>query len=201
MRRSWRRVGAVTLLAAALGFALWWPGKSLRLKEAGLRRAAGEVQLAIERFGVDHAGTYPGGLRDLLEQGYLARWPQNPFGPGALIPLQPGDPWQPGGIVYIAWGPVIATAEAKPHQVQAEEQVPSGNIYPTEIDQYMLIAYSPRRHPQRVASMAAAKVQYEQAMRQLALGQNPGAIPLYSEGIDWLHAELVLTAGEGLPFE
>jgi hypothetical protein len=100
--------------------------------------------------------------------------------------------------VYVAWGPVVAVQqEGKARWILPGEPPPASTILPTEIDQYMLAAYSPLCHPAQSERMAGVKAQYEAAMRQMALGEEPASLPLYAPGIDWEHAEVVLTAGEG----
>lgn len=69
-----------------------------------VREAAYSVQLAVERYGVDHDGVYPPDLQAVVDEGYIY-WPLDPYyGSSPEIPLrvQPTTPGHfiPGGVIY-----------------------------------------------------------------------------------------------------
>jgi hypothetical protein len=195
------RLWLVPLVAAfaALLAALEWDEYRERPYRK-LREALHSIQLEVERFAVDQQGSYPNSLEALVARGKL-NLPDNPFGAGKLEILKPGDPWEPGGIVYAGSGPIIAVAQMDGKQTMmgggfSPYEPEPGVIIPTEVDQYLLIVYSPRHHPRRKHSMEEVGQGYAVAREKFEKGVDVGSFPMYAEGIDWDHVELMLTSGE-----
>src|SRR5687768_7388959 len=92
-----------------------------------LRAAVHKLQLQIERFAVDNQGSYPPDLETLLRVEKI-RLPDNPFRDGKLKILKPEEPWEPGGIVYVGWGPIVAIGDP----------LEPNPILPTDTDMYIL---------------------------------------------------------------
>jgi hypothetical protein len=149
-----------------------------------LRDGLGELQRQIEAYAVDTEGSYPPDLARFIELHKIAL-PQNPYGAGPIKLLKPGDPWEPGGIVYVPFGPIIAVGS----------NAPPNPIIPTDTDDYILVAYSPRSNKRRAAAMEEARVEYQKAMKDMDSHETT-SYPLYAEGIDWEHVDVMLTAGE-----
>ncbi|MDQ3024836.1 MAG: hypothetical protein M3R04_10765 [bacterium] len=170
-RKHLRQLLLAGALLALLGASLhFWSERERPYSE--LREAVGNLQLEIERFAVEREGSYPPELARFIEIRGI-KMPDNPFGPGKMKILKPGDPWEPGGIVYVGWGPVVALGEST-------GSMPP--IIPTDIDQYLLIGYSPRRHRDR---------------RPPEISLNGCTIrPIPLPNVDWEHVEIMLTAGE-----
>jgi hypothetical protein len=126
-RKNLLLVLATTLLTVALALGLLDLRRTYMLRE-GLRL----VHLAVERYAVEHAGSYPTSLHELEAQGYIADWPRNPYGKGEMAILRPLDKPRPGALVYIAFGPLVALG-----QPPADGEVK----YELECDQYLLGVY------------------------------------------------------------
>lgn len=87
----------VVVLALAVG-AAWYSGYSER-EEA--KRRAHEIQIAVERWGVDAQGGVPATLDELVQQGYLESVPINPYTKRALRCIPWGDPPSAGDVTYL----------------------------------------------------------------------------------------------------
>jgi hypothetical protein len=171
----------LVLVALIVGATLLYLRLSEQRRHEMLRQAAGQIQLAVERYAVEHEGSYPRNIEELLEKDYLSDWPTNPYGKGNMRPLGVSEPWEPGGFVYVGWGPIVAMSKGFD---PAEKP-----ILPTEVDQYMLLFYSPhetgKKWPQRTGSVAKKP-------------EDPVYISEMAPTVDWEHVRIALTAGEGL---
>jgi hypothetical protein len=185
----------VALGLAFVGYQAWVRYTERPYEE--LRAAMHNLQRDIERYAVDTEGSYPPNLARFVAQRHI-ELPDNPFGPGKMKILKQGEPWQPGGIVYAAWGPLVWTAknskgEEKVYQSRTDSpNLPPEMLIPTDYDEFILIAYSPRQHKRRSKAMAIVKTEYEKAMRKFESGDLEVQIPVYADGVDWNHVEVVL---------
>jgi hypothetical protein len=178
----------VVILITANTVALVAPLAEQRIAEARSRLLAEtvqDIQLAIERYAMDTDGVYPASVQQLITAGYIQSWPKNPIAKGYLNPQEPGEPWRPGGFIYIP----------------SESIVPSGHeacaTGPRPMENYLLVVYSARPHGN-----------FARAIRQHQLGQpDSGHIDwrmlddvcrrsagLRSQ-IDWRHVDLLLSSG------
>ncbi len=106
---------AVAVAAGVLG---WLSAEALaaKIKRDRLADGLGEVQRAVEVYAIDHAGAYPASLDELLAAGTLAAMPENPYTKQPMPVLAAKDDPVPGGVVYVAWGPLIADNEGVARQ-------------------------------------------------------------------------------------
>jgi hypothetical protein len=109
-----RRPGAPLLLAGGLVFGVIHLFLTLTValaipnflhvrahaNEAAVKAGGHEIQLAVERFGYDHAGLYPSSIDELVKGGYLAQLPINPFTDQPMRQIQPGDTPFSGEFTY-----------------------------------------------------------------------------------------------------
>lgn len=147
-----------------------------------LRHALGTIQLAVERYAVDHEGSYPQSLDLLQPEGYLDRLPDSPYG-GSVRLLKPGEPARPGGVLYLPIGPVIYKGD-----------IDAGNdgspTVPTEIDQYTLIIYQKQSGAERGLPGWVCREMYNGS------AQNGVPWKQVNANIDRRRIAAVLTAGE-----
>jgi hypothetical protein len=92
-----------------------------KAREAGTKQNLHAIQLALERYGVDHNGTYPIDLAALIVKNYMPELPGNAFfngrnpGTGKKLPVDEepffrdmrhvrfGDPLYEGNFTYLPW--------------------------------------------------------------------------------------------------
>jgi hypothetical protein len=160
-----------------------------------LRDAAHGIQLAVERYAVDTNGSYPQDIQQLVTRGFIAKWPDNPYGPGSMQPLKLGDPAVPGGFVYVPHGVVIAMGTGA--------SVDDRTVQPMEYDSYLLVFYGPRKSKERAEAAADAAKKFRGYDDSNVIRYQSGAkappdafSPLATEGIDWERVEIMMTAGE-----
>ena len=156
----------LTILIAGLHF--WLVARARPYRE--LRANVHKLQRDIESYAVQIEGSYPPDLGRFLQLKHMYL-PPNPFGHGSSQLLKPTDPWQPGGIVYVPFGPIVAVGDS---------DASLSPIIPTDTDQYVLLAYSPRKHPRPPGYEFSNEPAYNRKL----------------DGIDWDHVEVMLTAGE-----
>lgn len=104
--RAW--IGwTVALAVAGLAAAALAP-KLIRVTDLNTQPANSKVnlhiiQLALERYAVDHDSRYPAVLAVLAEEGYLPELPANSYGPRPRQPMPevPLGEHVPGGVTYV----------------------------------------------------------------------------------------------------
>lgn len=69
-------------------------------KEAEVKQNLHSIQLAVERFAVDHDGAYPTTIDELQAQSYLPQLPQNPFTNQPMRNISPGEQPFQGEFTY-----------------------------------------------------------------------------------------------------
>jgi type II secretory pathway pseudopilin PulG len=122
-----------------------------------LRDALGQLQLEIERYAVDSEGSYPSDLATFIAQQKI-NLPRNPYGRGQLKILKPSDPWQPGGIVYVAWGPQVLSGDGTVLQTSnVGPPLQTTQVIPTDFDSYLLLGYGRREQSVKVNQRKAQK--------------------------------------------
>jgi hypothetical protein len=90
------------LIATALIFIVFREVQAEKERRAVIE-CANEIQLAIERWGVDHKDFYPATFSVLTDLGY--KLPMNQFTASPMRELDPRDPAAPGDFRYIPlWG-------------------------------------------------------------------------------------------------
>jgi hypothetical protein len=80
--RKIRTFGWIFLVAAALFFAIEAPGflsATGRGREASVKSSVHAIQIALERYAVDHDGVYPEKVQTLIDDEYISAFPFNPF--------------------------------------------------------------------------------------------------------------------------
>jgi hypothetical protein len=127
-------LGATCLLLLAA--ILWNPGCRIagRARAAECKQNLHTIQLALERYQIDHDELFPAALGELLSLGYLPCLPANPYDrqPRGPMPEVPIGAYTPGGVTYI---PLRASA--------AEGMLP-GQVSGAVTD-YKLLTYGPKR--------------------------------------------------------
>ena len=101
--------GIITLfisVAIVAGVGGWLSAEALaaKIKRDRLADGLGEIQMAVERYAVDHEGVYPASLDEVLAAGTLSEMPENPYTKQPMPVLAPADAPVPGGVVYVAYG-------------------------------------------------------------------------------------------------
>lgn len=93
------------VIAVLAGLGGWWTAQALaqRIHNEQAAERLGEIQRAVEAYAVDHDGSYPAALADVLE-----RLPDNPYADGAMPVLAAGDAPVSGGVVYLPAGTRVA---------------------------------------------------------------------------------------------
>lgn len=159
------------MVGLAAGAAGWlsahWLAARIQLDRATARLH--DIQLAVERYAVDHQGRYPATLADAEAAGALPAMPENPYTKEPMPVLAPGDPPVAGGVVYVPAGPVL-TPVPRP----ADELVPVAGDY----DQYFLLVYG------------------EEETADATPPSLPPAVATQLAQVDWPRAALVLTEGK-----
>ena len=84
--------------------------------EAVVKANLHSIQLAVERFAVDHDGTYPKAIDELQVGNYLSQPPQNPFTKQPMRNISPGDTPYAGEFSYL---PVMKGGEAVGYDLYA----------------------------------------------------------------------------------
>lgn len=103
--RFWLAYMSIGALAWLI-FAVWVPGCQYEGKLALAKQNMHKIQLGLERFAVDSAGSvYPHQIDELIQAGYLEQMPENPFSgqPMRCVPLK-GE-HRRGDFSYLARGP------------------------------------------------------------------------------------------------
>ena len=202
MKWDWRKLVVIFLAVGVVaGAGGYFSGKWLleRVRADQFRQNAGRIQLAIEKYAVDHEGGYPVRIQDLITANYLQDWPDNPYSDSGepMLPIPAGSPAQDGDFVYVTFGPVIFVSPLEDPTVNAQGQVeaavrdaaataPVSDLHPeagleqesSEVDQYLLVFYGPGGEAAEMTQFSAVQ------MPEMT-------------GIDWDRVALVLTAGAG----
>jgi len=197
MKLDWRKLVVIFLVVGlAAGFGGYYSGNWLlaKLKSDALRDNAGQIQLALERYALDHDGSYPQKMQALIDEKYLVQWPKNPYAHSdePMLPIPAGSPASHGDFVYLGFGPVIflspvedvppgaqgASAETGTDAEATAESRAGLDTPPTEVDQYFLIFYGPG---------PGGEITQFAENRQSVFGE-----------IDWDEVALMLTAGAPL---
>jgi hypothetical protein len=84
--------------------------------EAEVKSDVHAIQIAVERYAVDHQGHYPSEIQQLNADGYLLSFPENPFSREPMRPIQVGDPDFEGNFTY---EPVIVSNEVTGYRLFA----------------------------------------------------------------------------------
>lgn len=197
IRRNFRIALLLVFIGLVVTFAksLWVAKQQQRFQQ--LHEALSHLQLEIERYAVQNEGGFPLDLKRFVEAHNIPL-PSNPFGEGVIKILNPGDPWEAGGIVYVAKG-LSVTGESSGSTVTLPDHYPwilpekdsdPSAFFLRDADSYVLVAYGPSKHPDR-------KQAHESALN--APGRRSWHDFITAPGIEWEHVEFVLTSGEGEP--
>lgn len=166
----------ITLLVLVLGTSIAAVHVLHSVQERKARSALHTIQLYVERYAVDNDGSYPATLADALPDGL----PENPYTGKPLVVQEPGDAPLPGGVVYVAVGPMVARpGEDWQPVTSAAGAAETGPLFSPEFDQYVLLVYGARDTSRYLSKL------------------NPVGFlpPGISAGIDWSRVCGTLSAG------
>ena len=72
-----------------------------RAKEAEVKANTHLIQIALERYAIDHNGMYPESTDDLFDLNYMSEPPRNPFTEGTSEFIEFGESGQGGNRTYV----------------------------------------------------------------------------------------------------
>ncbi len=103
----------IAAVVAVFSVVVYQNAQQSRMHEE-LKESAHKIMFAVEQFAGNGVREYPENFEQVvndgiiyIDYGELIELPDNPFGPGKMKLLKPGDPAEPGGFVYFPNEPLI----------------------------------------------------------------------------------------------
>jgi hypothetical protein len=147
--RGFRLYGCSGAIIAfvVLSFTLpWWIGADLKAAEAEVKSNTHSIQIALERYTLEHNGLYPENAETLIDGNLMTVFPRNPFTNRHQINVPYGSPDFEGNFTYL---PFTIDSEVRGYYLigYGYRKNPGNHQIDSNFDDHVIIVLESYIHP------------------------------------------------------